>query len=168
MQKEELTENSKAIEKYNNLLVAQSKNLKDINNTLEGKVKLRTKEIQKSHSELKRNNKDLQKANEELDQFVYSISHQLRAPLVSVLGLVNIATIENPDANQKSYLELIRKSISRLDDSIMEINDYARNTRLELSQDVIDFNEIFNDIMLGLDYIDSSNEIKISKSITQN
>jgi len=40
---------------------------------------------------LRQQNEELIKINRELDHFVYSTSHNLRAPLMSVLGLLNIA-----------------------------------------------------------------------------
>jgi two-component system sensor histidine kinase/response regulator len=51
-------------------------------------------EIYKTREDLMQRNIELQKANEELDKFVYSASHDLRAPLMSVLGIVNLALLE--------------------------------------------------------------------------
>ena len=44
-------------------------------------------------------NKELEKANAELDRFVNSTSHELRSPLLSILGLINL--LENENENEK-------------------------------------------------------------------
>src|SRR6267378_5381745 len=49
---------------------------------------------------LRRQNLELTKINQELDSFVYSVSHNLRSPLTSVLGLVNIALRDNDKSNE--------------------------------------------------------------------
>ncbi len=43
----------------------------------------------------------------ELDRFVYSASHDLSAPLKSLLGLINLARVETQDETQKNYLDRI-------------------------------------------------------------
>jgi len=166
-QKEELEKKSKIIEKVNDKLTLQAKELQQINNTLEEKVLLRTRQIQESHSQVSAKNEALKKANEELDLFVYSVSHQLRAPLVSVLGLINVAKLENPEMSQKCYLDLIKKSVKRLDESIREINDHARNIRLDISRDPVDFNKILEDILSSMEYLESTNLIRIEKRIIE-
>ena len=48
--------------------------------------------------ELVENNKLLSKTNTELDRFVYSTSHDLRAPFSSIMGLINITErSQNPE-----------------------------------------------------------------------
>ncbi|RZK22093.1 MAG: hybrid sensor histidine kinase/response regulator, partial [Flavobacterium sp.] len=37
---------------------------------------------------------ELEKTNDELNRFIYSISHELRAPLVSVIGIINLVKME--------------------------------------------------------------------------
>lgn len=47
-------------------------------------------------------NNELKKINSELDRFVCSASHDLKAPLTSILGLVGIAKLDTETMHQKS------------------------------------------------------------------
>jgi signal transduction histidine kinase len=109
---------------------------------LYGHVK-RLQEMQNSlrekYSELEQVNLDLRKANEELDRFVYSVSHDLRAPITSVMGLLDLC--ENDEQNIKTYLQLQRKSVNKLDSFIKDILHYARNSRLEVIPEKVDFEQ---------------------------
>ncbi|MDZ7647572.1 MAG: hypothetical protein U5K54_10590 [Cytophagales bacterium] len=67
---------------------------------------------------------ELEAANLELDRFVYSASHDLSAPLKSVLGLVAISKIDPAPESSKSYLHQIEASVKKLDVFIGEIFDY--------------------------------------------
>src|SRR5687768_14672717 len=54
----------------------------------------------KAERTLRKQNEELVKINKELDSFVYSVSHNLRAPLMSVLGLINLVQLENKKGDQ--------------------------------------------------------------------
>ncbi len=69
-------------------------------------------------------NLQLKKVNTELDKFVYSASHDLRAPLSSILGLINVSRIDPSPQSKEEYLGLIEKSIRKLDSFIKEIIDF--------------------------------------------
>ena len=111
---------------YRQNLFSYVKNLEKIQNDLQAKYK-----------ELEHVNEDLSKANEELDRFVYSVSHDLRAPITSVMGLLDLC--ETDAQNLKTYLSLQRKSINKLDNFIKDILHYARNSRMEIKPIKIDF-----------------------------
>lgn len=93
----------------------------------------------KSGQEEELKNKALAKLNTELDRFVYSVSHDLRSPIASMLGLVNLSKMEKDLAMLKYYEELKEKSLLKLDSFIRDILDYSRNTRTELKAEVIDW-----------------------------
>ena len=74
-------------------------------------------------------NKELVKTNAELDRFVYSVSHDLRSPLMAILGLISFIEEESRETNTLEHVKMIRNSINRLDKYIKNIVDYARNNR---------------------------------------
>lgn len=124
-------------------------------------------EQKQSEKKLKSQFQELQKRNHELDQFVYSVSHDLRAPLASVLGLINIASLENPPEHLKKYLEMIKGRINRLDSFIKDILNYSRNTRLEIAKEEVDFQKLLNEIEEHVKLIDESNKLDIQISIQE-
>ena len=52
---------------------------------------------------------ELEKAHEELNRFVYSASHDMRAPLRSIMGIIKVAEMEGIDDRVKHYFSLIEK-----------------------------------------------------------
>jgi PAS domain S-box-containing protein len=81
---------------------------------------------------LKKQNEELIRINSELDRFVYSASHDLRAPLMSVKGLINMIKLDPEKQNTDQYLALIEKSVNKLDHFISDIIHYSRNARMDI------------------------------------
>jgi signal transduction histidine kinase len=99
----------------------------------------------RAERKLKKQFKVLQKTNHELDRFVYSASHDLRAPLSSILGLINISRREGVSETQKQYLQMMEASVSRLDVFIKKILDYSKNARTDITLDPIDFKAVIDE-----------------------
>ncbi|MDH4091225.1 MAG: ATP-binding protein [Cyclobacteriaceae bacterium] len=114
---------------------------------------------------VKKQNEALKKVNAELDRFVYSASHDLRSPLASILGLINVAR-EDTQWDKQEYLTLIEKSVKKLDSFIGDIIDFSRNARLEIVPEKIDFETFIKDILEDLRYIE--NYDKISRTVSVN
>lgn len=105
---------------------------------------------------------ELSRTNFELDSFVYRASHDLRAPLRSILGLINVITIEtNPDL-KFNYVKLIEKSVNKLDKFIADLTDFSRNSRLEIKAEPIDFELILQEIIDNLKYMEGAAETQIT------
>lgn len=115
----------------------------------------------KAERTLRQQNEELVKINKELDSFVYSVSHNLRAPLMSVLGLINLVQIENTKNDQRvnQYFTMMQHSIHKLDDTLKEILDYSRNARSELNLERIDFKRVAEDSFERLRYMEGSDQI---------
>jgi PAS domain S-box-containing protein len=100
-------------------------------------------ESRRSAEKMLEQNEALLKTNNELDRFVYSASHDLRAPLTSVLGLTSLMRKESFGKEAGIYLDKISESIQRLDKLIQNIINYSRNSRLQPQHEPIDFRDLF-------------------------
>jgi PAS domain S-box-containing protein len=110
--------------------------------------------------QLKAQNEELKKINAELDRFVYRASHDLRAPLSSVLGLINIARVEEDEQEREHYFNLMVKSIDKLDGFIQSIIHYSRNARLEVAAKLVDFNGLVEETYAELKYMQGSERVQ--------
>lgn len=113
-----------------------------------------------SAEKLLQQNEELTKTNLELDRFVYSASHDLRAPLTSILGLVELMRRESFVEEAKIFLDKIQESVQRLDRLIQNIINYSRNSRLRLNAVPINFREIFDTAVSMHKFIDHSRNIR--------
>jgi signal transduction histidine kinase len=100
-------------------------------------------------------NNQLQKINAELDNFVYSVSHDLRSPLLAIQGLLNLIFSAAGEVNKdtQTYLSMIGSSVNRMDDTIKEILEYSRNSRLDVSVKAIDISQLIHEIFEDVKHI---------------
>ena len=103
----------------------------------------------------------LQDANFELDSFVYKASHDLKAPLRSILGLLSVVEHEFKDKLLNFYLEMVRKSVDKLDASIVDLLTLSRANRVEAKMELVDIDGLTNEILESLSYLDNFNHIRI-------
>lgn len=122
-------------------------------------------EIKHAELKIKKQLKELQKTNQELDRFVYSVSHDLRAPLATILGLINIAEIESPAGSFNDYLTMIRNNINRLDGFIKDILDYSLNSRKDLQIDKINFPKLLDEIQQNFKLFKGADRLIIEVAI---
>jgi len=106
----------------------------------------------KMDDDLMINNVELKKINVELDRFVYSISHELRSPLTSVMGLFNIVKHDGENEENKEILNLINRSVFKMDETLREILDYSRNSRNKINFQKINLEKIIDDAFENSNY----------------
>ncbi|MCE2894512.1 MAG: PAS domain S-box protein [Flammeovirgaceae bacterium] len=102
---------------------------------------------------------ELKVRNEELDNFVYKVSHDLRAPLSSVLGLVNLATLEGNDDNLADYVKIIGQKIKQLDNFISDVLSHSKNLKLDVKIEKIDLQVLIENSFRDLDYLKGADTI---------
>jgi signal transduction histidine kinase len=69
------------------------------------------KELITKEKTVSEKNQELTKVNQELDRFVYSVSHDLRSPLSSILGITNLAKHAESKEQLVEYMKLGRSLI---------------------------------------------------------
>lgn len=125
-------------------------------------------ELRRQERQLHQQNDELTKVNQELDAFVYRSSHDLRAPLLSLQGLINITKLSETEKERGKYLDLMSKSVSKLDQFILDITDYSRNARMEVKVQPIDFTGLIQTAFDQIQFIPAKNSFENSLTLSGN
>lgn len=108
---------------------------------------------------------ELKEINKELDRFVYTASHDMRAPLNSVLGLVTLAELTELKPETRQYIGLIRGRIETLNNLISDIIDISRNAKQEVQREQINIKQVVESIINDLRYSSQSKPIIFKSDI---
>ena len=111
-------------------------------------------------------NDQLQKANAELDRFVYSASHDLRAPLSSLLGLIEVAKMDHAGVDR--YLDMMKSKIHDLEDFIKEIISYSRNARMEVKRQPVNLKQTVEEVAGTLAFSVGNPDVRIENLVSEN
>jgi signal transduction histidine kinase len=106
----------------------------------------------------------LSKMNAELDRFVYSVSHDISAPLKSILGLVNISKLTNKEGDHRNYFNLIEKSVNKLEHFVSDVLDYSRNQRTEITEEELHVRALAVEVFDDLKFMNGFNEMRLDLS----
>jgi signal transduction histidine kinase len=112
-------------------------------------------------------NDQLKKTNAELDRFVYSTSHDLRAPLTSLMGLINITSNTNDPTELKRYLGMMKERVHSLDKFIKDITDYSRNNRLEIVHEKVKLVSLAEEVWESLKFAPEAERISFEVTIPE-
>lgn len=110
-------------------------------------------------------NGELQKVNEALDRFVYSVSHDLRSPLSSILGLINLANLTKDPEELGQIIKMIQDRVMAQDNFIREIIEYSRNARTETVAESIHLSKLVDDVIEALKFDGKADKIEFRKEI---
>jgi PAS domain S-box-containing protein len=102
---------------------------------------------------------ELKIRNTELDNFVYKVSHDLRAPLSSILGLVNLAKLPGNTDDPMDYIDIIGSKVEHLDHFIGDVLSHSKNLKMDLTVAKVDFNYIIDQTFNDLNYLEGAKGI---------
>jgi signal transduction histidine kinase/ligand-binding sensor domain-containing protein len=144
---EETTSQREEIAAQNEILTETQRQMAELNRGLEQLVQERTQSLDNTI-------RQLNKTIYELDAFVYSASHDLIAPLKSVMGLINLSRQVNPGNEENTrYLDYMEASIKKLDDVIKSMIQFSRNSNAELITEPVNLHEVVEEIVNDLRYM---------------
>ncbi len=149
----ELKEKQNEIEATNEELQSAQEELQQVNEQLDIRVQERTQK--------------LVKANQELDRFVYSASHDLSAPLKSILGLINITRIENRNSELLNHLGYMENSVLKLEKVIKSLTQFSRNTGFEVKKDINYFDQIVEEVLNEMNFSYDHGKVNIVKNYSK-
>jgi len=157
-QNEELVAQNEQILHHRKSLEEAHNKLKVMNNHLEELVQQRTAKLEFTVQEL-------DTVVNELDRFVYSASHDLSAPLKSVLGLVNILRNEHDPDKLQTYCDYIERSISKLDNVIKSLVEFSRNSHYLVGHVDVNVREIVAEVIEELAFWPETQLVKLNNKV---
>ncbi|MTI33518.1 GAF domain-containing sensor histidine kinase [Xanthovirga aplysinae] len=125
----------------------------------------KSKALHHLNKKLKERNYTLKQTNTELDKFAYSASHDLKAPLNSILGLIEVMKLEPHDQGQDAYLNFIKKSVNSMKGMIENILDYEKNARTAIVRRNINLKKLIEEVIHKLQYLEGVDKISIDVDI---
>src|SRR5690606_10675311 len=84
-------------------------------------------------------NEELQRAYHELDKFAYSVTHDMRGPMLSILGSIQLVEQMDDIQEIRNMLKMMEETVKNLDNFIQNIHDYYNLKQGELQIEEIDF-----------------------------
>ncbi|HEY3405229.1 MAG TPA: HAMP domain-containing sensor histidine kinase [Ohtaekwangia sp.] len=161
-QSEELLQSQDSLVMANNEIERQKAELEEQNRLLETSLDEKSRDL--LHT-----NQQLVIQNSELEQFSYTVSHNLRGPVASVLGLINIHKISSTEADKNEILQLIAQSAQSLETIIQDLNKIIeiRSDRYSIYEDVLIDRELML-ITQSLNNFLETNDVAIEKNIDAN
>lgn len=167
-QNQVLADHEKKLMAANEELVSQQEDLKIAFNSLSAKNKEldETNEtLTKQKNEMSALVKELSDRNFELDQFVYKISHDIRSPFTSILGLVSLMKVETDPERLLESVKHIEKSVLRLDVFVKSMLNFARISRENQQPEEIYFHILIDECLNDLKYLENFSKIVIEINV---
>lgn len=111
--------------------------------------------VEQKKTELEEQKRLLEEVNKELDSFVYTVSHDLRAPLRGIDGLVDFLQQDYQDkldSQGRDYLQKIRSAANRMKMLIDDLLTLSRLSRIKNPYEDVDMEELLKSITARLEF----------------
>jgi len=112
--------------------------------------------ILKDFTDQKKVEDALEQKNKELNTFIYKVSHDLKGPLTSVIGLINIAKDETKEDVALNYFNLIEKCTQRLDIVLIDLLEVTRLQIGQVEEGYFTMKELMEEVLSNLNEVDNS------------
>ncbi|MCC6442679.1 MAG: GAF domain-containing sensor histidine kinase [Armatimonadetes bacterium] len=112
-------------------------------------------QAQKLEHQVGERTQELQRKNEELERFIYTITHDLKTPVVSIQGFASVLAREAGERltrDEAFYLERILKNTEQLGSLIKELLDLARIGQSPEAEGEADIASLLESVRAELEY----------------
>jgi len=119
-------------------------------------------EVQRSKTEI------IERKNAELDSFFYRVSHDLKGPISSLIGLHNLVKIDIKDQQAQHYFQMYQSQIMRINTIVMELINLTRMNNPAVNVIRIDFDLLLQECITAYEYLPQFPAIRFIKEIDPN
>jgi PAS domain S-box-containing protein len=147
-------------------VLERTQHLTRINKELQNEIQIRSK----AEQQIKRSNAELIKINKDLDNFIYTASHDLRAPISNIEGLINALKEEksyNEDST-KYLIDLMYESVEKFKNTIADLTEISKIQKAEGDfLEIVSFENIFLETQTTIHDLISTTNTKIDFNFTE-
>lgn len=123
--------------------------------------------LQKQQQELSYQRAMLEKSKNEMDRIIYSASHDLRSPITSILGLLNLLGLTQSEQEKNEYIFMMQSSVMKLDSLIQNLGRLSKNSNEVVRDAEINFEDLLDEIQTELSFHSNFLKIEFQKSLSQ-
>lgn len=113
-------------------------------------------------------NNSLQVINAGLDKFVYNVTHDLRSPLASLVGLIDLIDEETDPEQIKAYTLMMKDSLEKQDRFINEMLTFIKSKDIGLTRQECNLETIVDNVIAQNSYTNGGKEVKFYKEMELN
>ncbi|MGJ7033058.1 hybrid sensor histidine kinase/response regulator [Niabella hirudinis] len=110
---------------------------------------------------------ELQKANDGLNRFVYSLSHELRAPIASAIGILDLVKLEGKTGDSGEYWKLMDACVQKLDYYISQTVQFYKTARFKVEHEQIGFEALVHSLISLYSTSNGSKEISFKVEVDE-
>jgi signal transduction histidine kinase len=134
-----------------------------------GNLYMETEILKTIHTiEIEDMKREFAERNKALTQTVNCFSHDLSAPLKSILGLINVARMDKNAFPENELLNLIECRVQKLESYITDVTNMSRNSTLDIVKGKVYLKEVIDEILGNLDYCENFNRIDFIRRFSDN
>ena len=141
---------------------------------LEVKVTERTEQLYKANRELqrtletnRRQTQIIESKNAELDTFFYRVSHDLKGPVASSLGMMGLAKLDVKDTVALAYIDRQYAQLERLSQIINGLVNLTKLNNSDLAKEKIDFERMIDDCIMSFNNVENFQRLTFEKNIQE-
>ncbi|WMJ73768.1 PAS domain S-box protein [Cytophagaceae bacterium ABcell3] len=116
-------------------------------------------------TEKKYTEKELEGKKNEINQFLYKVSHDMKGPLMSMMGLVNLAKEEVEDPVASSYFSMMSTLADKLDTILTDLKDLTTVRTTKSNPVEIQVPEFFIDLAEHIKDKENAENVKITVNV---
>ncbi|MDN4166214.1 tetratricopeptide repeat protein [Cytophagales bacterium LB-30] len=159
-QKEALQSANKELERAQDKITHQNAELEHLNNQLRSTVEKRTKQLNDA-------NQELRLVNLEMENLIYKSSHDIKGPLVRLIGICQVALLDVNDEKAREYLQLLSKSALQVNDIFDRLKMLSEISGADMELQHINFEQVIKTVIDRLKKLEGFENIDIQTEIAR-
>jgi signal transduction histidine kinase len=107
----------------------------------------------------------IERKNRELDSFFYRVSHDLKGPITSIIGLDHLVRERIRDKESLEYFDVYKKQVFRINNILDELMKLSRVDHDESKKVILDFDRMLHDCFKSLEFLDNFEHVTLKINV---